>query len=542
MLAFLFAIRGGTWAIALILVAFGDLPAVNTRHEPLLLALTAAQTLAAALYVPLLRPRIRRAIGPGWGPRDDLIALGLVDIAVVTLAVLYFSSGWRTPYYHYAVASLVVPAFLMGWRRSGLLLLAFMGAYMGIISVAGEGIDGPWLREDVSSLAGVLITPLLVVIVVQYMSWLARRLREQREQARRAFREAAAQRAIAQAVAAGDEPGQLVARVVDTLRGMERFRALAVFSLGSKGELSPEAGFGDWESSMAELHFPEVDEQALADLNGRIELEATGQPMVSTLAVPIHLQGRLWGVLAFTADAWQTRQLDLRLAQAVAGQLSLGLTKISLQHQKEELAAQEERSRIAREIHDGIAQSVYMLSLNLEKAAELASDDPKLGQRLGQLVALAKETLLEVRHYIFDLKPLLSGDASLSSTIKGQLREFTTVSGLPVHLEVAGEEPRLPLAVGSSLYRIAQEALANVYRHADATAIDMRLAFGENSVSLEIQDDGCGFAVDSTLPAPASGRGLQNICQRAADVGGRAEIRSFPGQGATVRVTLPIAK
>jgi len=330
-LVFLYAVRWGAWAVALVLVAFGNLPDENTPYEPLLLGLTAAQILAATLYVPLFRPRIRSAIGSRWGPNDDIIALGLIDVAAV-VAVLYFSGGWRTPYYHYAVSSLVVPAFLLGWRRTAVLLVGFFGAYFAVISTAGEGTDGPWLREDAGSLAGVLLTPFLVVVVVRYLSGLTRRLSEERERAERALAE-----------------------------------------------------------------------------------------------------------------------------------------NVRLQKEREELAAQEERSRIAREIHDGIAQSIYMLSLNLEKAAEVASGDQRLGERLGRLVTLAKETLLEVRHYIFDLKPLLAGDTGLTSTIQGQIREFSTVSGLPVQMEIEGEERRVPLAVAADRgldrrHERATEAAADPHR------------------------------------------------------------------------------
>src|SRR3990170_7620744 len=331
----LFAVRWGAWAIALARVAFGDLPDDQTRYEPFLLGLTFAQSLATSLYVPLLRPRLRGAAGPRWGPRDDLIALGLLDVAVV-MAVLYFAGGFRNPYEEYVYASLVVPAFLVDWQRAIALLLGFYGALFAVISIKAETIDGPWFHEGVSRLAAIVVVPALVVVVVQYLSQLSSRLREQREQARRALAE-----------------------------------------------------------------------------------------------------------------------------------------NVRLQKEREQLAALEERSRIAREIHDGIAQSIYMLTLNLEKAAEVASGDPKLGERLVGLVGLAKETLLEVRHYIFDLKPLLSGDAGLTTTIQGQIREFSTVSGLPVHLRVEGEERKVPLAVGSCLYRVAQEALANVYRHAEASAIDV---------------------------------------------------------------------
>jgi signal transduction histidine kinase len=400
-LPFLFAVRWGAWAIALVRIALGDLPDDQTRYEPLLLSLTFAQTLAATLYVPLLRPHVRRAIGPRWGPRDDLIALGLFDVAAV-MAVLYFSGGFRTPYDEYVVASLLVPAFLLDWPRAAALLTAFYAAAFTVIFIEEGAINGPWFHEDVPRLAGVIIPPLLVVVVVQYLSQLSRRLAQQRERARHALAE-----------------------------------------------------------------------------------------------------------------------------------------NVRLQKEREELAAQEERSRIAREIHDGIAQSIYMLTLNLEKAADVASGDEKLGGRLGKLVGLAKETLLEVRHYIFDLKPLLSGDVGLTTTIQGQIREFSTVSGLPAKLRVEGKERKVPLAVGTSLYRIAQEALANVYRHAEASAIDITLAFRDDSVSLEVRDNGLGFGVDA---ASTHGRGLRNIHQRAGELGGDAKIVSAPGRGTSVRVTLPIAE
>jgi NarL family two-component system sensor histidine kinase LiaS len=106
-------------------------------------------------------------------------------------------------------------------------------------------------------------------------------------------------------------------------------------------------------------------------------------------------------------------------------------------------------------------------------------------------------------------------------------------------MEVEGEERKVPLVVASSLYRIAQEALSNVYRHADASAIDVCLSFGEDWMSLEIRDNGCGFSVDS---AYASGRGLRNICQRASELGGHVEIASTPGRGSSVQVRLPVAE
>jgi signal transduction histidine kinase len=531
-LPFLHAVRWGAWTIAWVVVWVGHLPAVNQVHEPVLLAVTFTQILAATLYVPLLRSRVRQAWGAHWGPKDDLIVIGLADIALV-LVVIYFSGGWGSPYYHYALASLLVPAFLVGWRRSVLLLIAFLGAFFAILATAGRGLDGSWIDEDI---AAIILTPALVIAVVQYMAQLMRRLDQQREQAQRALHETSALYKVAQTVATADTPETLVQRVVDSLEELARFRGLAIFSLEEGGRLSSEAGFGDTGVTQSRLSPDQL--QTLSTAEAAVRLETRQEAPATALAVPVSVQEKLWGILACSSRG--DGPADLRLVQTVAGQLSLGLTKIALSRQKEELAAQEERSRIAREIHDGIAQSIYMLSLNLEKAAEVARDDERLGQRLGGLVGLAKEALLEVRHYIFDLKPLLAGDVSLAGTIRAQMREFSAVAGLPVELRVEGTEQPIPPAVGSALYRITQEALANVFRHADAKSIEALLAFNGDGLSLEIRDDGQGFGAGTEGDAASLGRGLRNIYQRAAEAGGDAEILSTPGRGTTVRVNLPL--
>jgi signal transduction histidine kinase len=198
------------------------------------------------------------------------------------------------------------------------------------------------------------------------------------------------------------------------------------------------------------------------------------------------------------------------------------------------LAAAQELSRIAREIHDGVAQSIYMLSLNLEAAADAASGEPEAGDRLRRLVGLAKQTLLEVRHYIFDLKPLLDGEAGIAAALRNQAREFTAVSGLPVTVEVIGDERPLAAAGSAALFRIAQEALANVYRHAGASSASLRLEFRADAVVLEVRDDGAG------LPAAvAHGRGLRNMEQRARDLWGTLVVERAAEGGTVVRAVLP---
>ena len=220
-------------------------------------------------------------------------------------------------------------------------------------------------------------------------------------------------------------------------------------------------------------------------------------------------------------------------AERVQAQINLELQR---QAQEAEMAAQVERHRIAREIHDGIAQSIYALSLNLETCADLAErEQGPLREQLQTLVPLAKKTLLETRHYIYDLKPLLSGESDLLAMAENQVQEFHKVSGVQVQFSVDGEPGELSVAVASGLYRILQESLANVLKHANARTVKVGLAFDPGEVRLSVEDDGVGVDVDGVRP----GYGLENMRQRAEEMGGSFALNSTPGQGTGVGVTLP---
>jgi NarL family two-component system sensor histidine kinase LiaS len=194
---------------------------------------------------------------------------------------------------------------------------------------------------------------------------------------------------------------------------------------------------------------------------------------------------------------------------------------------------------MAREIHDGIAQMVYMLSLSLETAIDRVGSDPEEErQRLTDLTALAKNALWEVRQYIFDLRPLLIGDEGLVGAIQGQVKEFHAVADLPVQVEIVGTPEELPLPTSAALYRIVQEGLGNIFRHARATRVQVVLEYEEDSVSLRIDDDGIGL----TEPGTDSrvGYGMDNLRRRAEEIGGIVRVHSEPGKGTTIEVRVPL--
>ena len=224
--------------------------------------------------------------------------------------------------------------------------------------------------------------------------------------------------------------------------------------------------------------------------------------------------------------------------EAVAAERERSHENLELQRkaQAAEIAALSERSRIAREIHDGVAQSIYMLSLNLETAVELAAKKHEdLPKRLDSLVSLSKSTLLEVRHYIYDLKPYLEGEQSMEHMLENIIREFRTVAGVDTALETKGEERHVPISVATALYRLTQEVLANAFKHAEASKVSVGLEFLPDGLRLTVHDDGRGFNVEESIP----GHGLTNMRQRTEELEGKYTIESAPGQGTHVSVWLP---
>ena len=228
-----------------------------------------------------------------------------------------------------------------------------------------------------------------------------------------------------------------------------------------------------------------------------------------------------------------------RRREAVAAERRRAEENLELQRkaQQAELAAVKERSRIAREIHDGIAQSIYMMNISLEACTELASrGQDGLQERLQSLVKISKQALLDTRYYIFDLKPLLDGSRSVTEMMEHQVQEFRTVTAIPTTFSVSGTEAPLALATSAGLYRIVQEGLANVYKHAQASQVEVRLGFDEGQVQLEINDNGQGF---TTAGGERSGYGLGNMVERARELGGRLDIDSVPERGTRLLLSLP---
>ncbi len=203
----------------------------------------------------------------------------------------------------------------------------------------------------------------------------------------------------------------------------------------------------------------------------------------------------------------------------------------------EQLAVVEERQRLARELHDSVSQSLYTVTLYADAAA-MALDARQLDAAAGYLRDLrstAQEAMRDMRLLIFELHPPELERGGLVAALQARLAAVETRAGMQTEFLVQDERP-LPVAVERELYRIAQEALNNVVRHAQARHVSLRLSFTDASVCLDVRDDGIGF--DRDAARKSGGMGLRNIEERVAQLGGALVLASAPGQGTHVKVEL----
>jgi tetratricopeptide (TPR) repeat protein len=199
---------------------------------------------------------------------------------------------------------------------------------------------------------------------------------------------------------------------------------------------------------------------------------------------------------------------------------------------------EEARRRIAWEIHDDLSQRFAAAAIDLKVVRrKLAEDDPHRGE-LDTVAASLVELSGDLRHLSHDLHPTLLDGRGLAEALADYFVGIERRHGLPVRLSVSGAEEPLPPEVSLGLFRIAQEALANVVRHAGARAVDVTLKVDDSVAHLEVADDGAGF--DSGAVRSAGGLGLASIEERARLLGGRCGITSAPGAGTRIEVTVPL--
>jgi signal transduction histidine kinase len=283
-------------------------------------------------------------------------------------------------------------------------------------------------------------------------------------------------------------------------------------------------------------------------------------------AVPIALAGQTAGVLSLsfagqrTFDA-QEKALILALTQQCAQALERArlfaearqLNQALEQRVRERTEAlrgltvrleslrEDERTRIAREVHDELGGAMTAIKMDLSRLARRAavsgSDVP---EALAGTISLIDDTIQTVRRIATDLRPALLDDFGLVAAIEWQAQEFSRRTGIECILALEGEAVELEQQSATALFRVFQETLTNVARHADATRVLVRLVQRPDVLVLSLRDDGRGFNVSELVGGPSLG--LAGMRERVFSIAGQLDIQSMPGEGTTVTVTLPLSQ
>ena len=267
----------------------------------------------------------------------------------------------------------------------------------------------------------------------------------------------------------------------------------------------------------------------------------SGHPdMRSFLGVPIVAPAGVIGAFYLTEklDAQDFSDEDEELIELLAAHAAIAITNARLYEQTRELSIVAERNRLALDLHDAVSQKLFGLVLTAEAAGTLLEQDPAAARdQVAKLEALAQEALEELRELVFELRPPDLEKDGLTGALRKHVELLRRLEPQSIELVLDGQLPA-DAARDRELLRIAQEALQNALRHADAREITVRLRAADSAIVLEVEDDGVGF--DPQAPDARSRRlGLTSMDERARRVGATLEISSSPGAGTTVRLAAP---
>lgn len=247
---------------------------------------------------------------------------------------------------------------------------------------------------------------------------------------------------------------------------------------------------------------------------------------------------------------------NLAVLQTLARQLVIAVENARLYErvqEKEELrgellervvaAQEEERKRLARELHDQTGQTLLGLAMGLRSMETMLQNNPaQAGKRLQELEKMSAGAVDDLRYMIADLRPAQLDDLGLVPALREMAKNVAVRSHIDVQVNAAGQRRRLRAEVETILYRLAQEALNNAARHSKATGVKINLNFSAQDVSLEIQDNGVGFVPEAVLQTQAQRRawGLLGMQERVMLVGGKLDIQSAPGVGTKLLANIPL--
>jgi two-component system, NarL family, sensor histidine kinase DevS len=361
---------------------------------------------------------------------------------------------------------------------------------------------------------------------------------------------------VGNALATELDPPRMLDLVARRLREILHARFVLIL-LESEGELRVEVAAGDVEESVPGAAIPlagtkagrvlergqsERVDSVIDDPESDLELTRALE-MLTGLYVPMRLRNRTIGLIVAGDKLVPDRRFsseDLRLAETFAARAAVAVDQARL-IQRDALrrvvrAQEDERRRLARELHDETGQALTSILLGLKSLEDL-DDVAALGQGVAALRERVVATLQDVRRLAVELRPAALDDFGLEAALERLTAGFAEQTGLKVELESRLQDDRLPEEVETVLYRIVQEALTNIVKHAQASRVSIVVTQKPGAVGAVIEDDGRGFDPDQSVDG---GIGLIGMRERVALLDGSMTIETAPGKGTTLVIEVPV--
>lgn len=511
-----------------------------------------AGAIALNLLITLTYTRLNQAVlaRPWLLGLDLMLAAGLVA----------WTGGWRTPYYLYALSPLFAAAFFFQLRGALIAASAFALFYLTGVFVAydANGLSPNWL-----TVATAVVGAYLIGGAFGFASDLVQRLRLAGDKLAEAHRDLQVIHDLTVSLQSAADVTEVEERVLEAVTH-ELAYPKAFVALMDQGTSAITAWMGRARDGMLSGTLPHSTQLTINDGAGAVgqalvtgrRLLMNDKPLTADEKVdglldletahvfPLMLREHSVGVLLVDASERRDDPTRFQSLEAIANQaaVSLGTTMLCIDRAQQS-AVQEERVRIAHDIHDTVSQSLFGIVYTLDGCLKLLPEQPGAVEReLRRVLTVAEETRAEIRKSILDMWPSEMTAELFVDDLRKYASGICQADDLEIDFNVSEGFSRLSSRARRGLYRISQEALANIAHHASAKQAQVCVEVAADRAMLSIRDDGRGFNPDVALKR-AFGRdhfGLWGMQERAISLNGTCEINSRPGAGTSIVVDIPI--
>jgi signal transduction histidine kinase len=318
----------------------------------------------------------------------------------------------------------------------------------------------------------------------------------------------------------------------------DKFKTKAESTIGKGSPSLPVQALSSW-TEIFRTGKPTVLEDIREGPDFPWRAHVLAQGIVTILVVPMMIAGKVEGAIGVRFTQQRTfRSEELELAQALANQAMLAIQLARLSAQSRQSGIIKERNRMARDIHDTLAQGFTGVIMHMEAAqqAMLRKRMEVVSGHLRGAGEIARDGLREARRSVQALRPLALEQKQLAEALEELVNKLSADIAVQAKFTLQGKARELLPEWEANILRIGQEALTNALRHARASELDVLLVFDDREIRLNMRDNGCGFDPAGKY----EGFGLRGMAERAEDMGGQLSIQSSTGAGTTISVVLPL--